>query len=116
MPLFAGGLFCAGWAQRMQEGIVILPPWLDLHVTCNLTIRLNGNGDPKPVHSIAQSLPIPRRCRVQRCSLSRGKKRMEFLFHMPVRLDPDKLETDVRAKLPQADESQISIRVLRMRG
>ncbi len=83
--------------------------WLDSHVTCNMTIRLDGNGDPKPLQNMVQSLLASHRCRVQSCELSKGRKRMEFRFRMPAGLDQDQLEADVRAKLPKTGDTRITI-------
>ncbi len=86
--------------------------WLDSHVTCNLTIRVDGNGDPKPLQSTVQALLASHRCRIQTSELSKGKKRIEFVFHMPAGLDREKLEADVRAKLPKTGDSRVTLEVV----
>jgi len=86
--------------------------WLDSHMACSIRVRLTGAADPKSVQSLVQSALVENRCRVQGWSVSKGKKRMEFLFHMPAGLDPEKLETDVRAKFPKSEDSRISIRLV----
>jgi hypothetical protein len=102
------------WAMAVFVTIFswVLMYWLDSHVMCNLTIRLDGNGDPKPLQNVVQSLLVSHRCRLQSCELSKGKKRMEFLFHMPAGLDQDKLEADLRAKLPKTGDSRITIQAV----
>jgi hypothetical protein len=84
--------------------------WLDSHVACSLTIRL-GEGDVRPLQNIVQSLLLSHSCRLQSSTLSKGNKRLEFLFHMPAGLDQDKLEADVRAKLPKGGDPRISVKV-----
>ena len=83
--------------------------WLDSHHTCQMTIRLDGSTDAKPLQDMVQSLLIMHRCRLQSCTLSKGNKRMEFLFQIPASLDSDKLEADVKAKLPKTGDSRVTI-------
>ena len=86
--------------------------WLDSHVSCKINIRLDGNGDSKPLQNAVQSLLLPHRCRLQSCTLSKSRKRLEFLFHMPAGLDQEKLEAEVKAKLPKNGESRVTIEVV----
>jgi hypothetical protein len=86
--------------------------WLDSHVTCSLTIRLDGSVDPRPLQDAVQSLLLSHRCRIQDCELSKGKKRLEFRFHMPAGLEEDKLEAEVKAKLPKTGDSRAKLTVV----
>ena len=110
------GLACGMGSWTMAVFVTafswVLIYFLDSHLTCNMTIRFDSEGDTRPLQNTVQSLLVSHRCRVQSCELSKGKKRMEFLFQMPAELDRDKLEADVRAKLPKAGDSQITIRVV----
>jgi hypothetical protein len=110
------GLACGMGSWTMAVFVTVfcwlLLLWLDSHLTCNLTIRLGGNGDSKPLQTVVQSLLVAQGCRLHGCSMSKGKKRLEFLFQMPARLDRDLLEAEVRAKLPKTDDSEITIKVV----
>jgi hypothetical protein len=86
--------------------------WLDSHLPCNLTIRLEGAADPKPLQHVVQSLLAAHGCRSQSSTLSKGGKRLQVLFHMPAGLDPEKLEEEVKAKLPKTGDSRITIQVM----
>lgn len=85
--------------------------WLDSRVTCRIKIRLDSGADVKAVYGFVQSLLVSRDCRLQSSALYKSKRQMVFLLHIPSRLDPKQLESDVRAKLPKSDDSEISIRV-----
>jgi hypothetical protein len=86
--------------------------WIDSHFTCSMRLRLDGSGDPKPLQNMIESVLVSHHCRLQTCTLSKSKKRMEFLFHMPARLDRETLEADVRARLPKTGDSRLTIRVV----
>jgi hypothetical protein len=88
----------------------VLIYWLDSHHLCHMIIRLDGDADTKPLQDLVQSLLVSHRCRLQNSTLTKGKKRMEFTFQMPAGLDPDKLEADVRAKLPKTGDSRVTIK------
>ena len=85
--------------------------WLDSHVGCRLTIRLDGTGDPKPLQQAVQSLLLLHRCRLQSSTVSKSRKRIEFLFHMPAGLDQELLEGEVKTKLPKTGEPRVTIEV-----
>ncbi len=85
---------------------------LDSHASCSIRVRLGGELDPKPVYETVQSVLLSHHCRIQSFTFSKGKKRLEFLLHMPTDLDPQKLEADVKAKLPKLQDSRISIEFL----
>jgi hypothetical protein len=110
------GLACGMGSWTMAVFVTafswVLIFWLDSHLTCIMAIRLDSTADPKPVQGLVHSLLLSHRCRIQSCELSKSKKRMEFLFHMPAGLDRDKLEADVKAKLPKTSDSRITIRVV----
>ncbi len=83
--------------------------WLDSHTAFRLRVRLSTAVDAKPVQTQVQSSLAAHHCRLQSCTLSKGNRRMEFLFYMPAQLDVGQLETDVKAKLPKSEDIRISI-------
>jgi hypothetical protein len=107
------GLACGMGSWTMAVFVTlfswVLIFWLDSHLTGNVTIRLSGTRDLKSLQNTVESLLTSHRCRPQCCTLSKGKKRMEFVFHMPARLDREKLEAELSAKLPRDGDSRISI-------
>jgi hypothetical protein len=107
------GLACGMGSWTMAVFVTIfswvLIFWLDSRMTGNVTIRLSGARDVRPLQNTVESLLISHHCRPQCCTLSKGKKRMEFVFHMPARLDREKLEAELSAKLPKDGDSRISI-------
>jgi hypothetical protein len=104
-----GSWTMAVFVTAFSWGLIL---WLDSHVTCNMTVRLDGEADPKPLQIMVQGLLAAHGCRLQSCTLSKGKRRLEFLFHMPAKLDPEKLEADVQAKLPKAGDTRIFLEML----
>lgn len=86
--------------------------WLDSHLSCAMSIRFNVTGDPKPLQSAVESLLVSHRCRLRGCTLSKGKKRLEFHFQMPAGLDREALEAEVRAKLPKTSDARVNIDVI----
>jgi hypothetical protein len=110
------GLACGMGSWTMAVFVTafswVLIYFLDSHLTYNMTIRLDGDGDARPLENVVQSLLLVHRCRLQSTTLSKGNKRLEFLFHMPAGLDRDKLEKDVRAKLPKEGEPRITLELL----
>src|SRR5882724_12046719 len=74
---------------------------LDARVTCNMSIRLDDDDDPKQMRNTVQALLLSHHCQFQSCKLSKGKDRLKFLFNMPAKLAQDQLEAAVRAELPK---------------
>jgi hypothetical protein len=109
------GLACGMGSWTMAVFVTIfswaLIFWLDSRVSCEITVRLENGADPNPVYGRVQPVLVAHRCRIVSYALSRGKKRMVFFVHMPAGLDLHVLETDVKAKFPKAEDSQISIQV-----
>ena len=107
------GLACGMGSWTMAVFVTlfswVLIFWLDSRMTGNVTIRLSGTKDVRPLQDTVEALLISHHCRPQCCTLSKGKKRMEFVFHMPARLDREKLEAELSAKLPKDGDSRISI-------
>jgi hypothetical protein len=89
----------------------ILIFWLDSQIACRIRIRLAEGGNPKPMFGTVQSLLISRGCRVQSSALDKDKRQLLFFLHIPAGLDLRKLELDVRAALPKADDARIDINV-----
>jgi hypothetical protein len=110
------GLACGMGSWTMAVFVTVfswaLLYWLDSHLTGNLTIRLDGHKDPKSLQAAVESLLLSYHCRPRSCTLSKGNKRMEFLFQMPAGLNQEKLEADVRAKLPKTGETEVKMEVV----
>jgi hypothetical protein len=91
----------------------VLLYWLDSHHACQMTIRLNGNGgDPKLLQAQVQRMLATQRCRVQGCTVTKGGKRMEFLFQLPAGLDQEALETTFRDELSKSGEARVKLELL----
>lgn len=110
------GLACGMGSWTMAVFVTVfswfLLFWLDSKVTCNMTIRVDANGDSKPLQHAVQSLLVAHHCRIQGCKFSKSRKRMEFLFNMPAKGDQEQLEADIRARLPKNGDSRVSIEVI----
>ena len=79
--------------------------------------RLAGLGemrgaDAKPVFDTGQSLLLSHRCRLKSSSLYEDEGRMVFLLYLPTRVDPRKLEDEVRTRLRKNDVSKIVVDVV----
>ena len=85
---------------------------LDSRVTCNMSIKLDDDEDPKPLRNTVEPVLLSHHCQFQSCKLSKSKDRVKFLFNMPAKIDRDQLEAAVRAKLPKKGDSQISIELV----
>src|SRR6059036_2148112 len=86
--------------------------WLDSHSSCEVRIRLNNGADSKPVFDTVQSLLVSHNCRLQSSALYEDKGQMVFLLYIPAKVDPRKLEAEVRAKLRKSDVSKIDVDVV----
>src|SRR5205809_6410250 len=86
--------------------------WLDSHASCRIRIRLDDNVDPNPIFGMMQSLLVSHNCRLQSSALYEDKGQMVFLLYIPAKVDPRKLETEVRAKLRKSDVSKIDVDVV----
>lgn len=110
------GLACGMGSWTMAVFVTafswVLLYYLDSHLTCHLTIRAGGEGDSKVLQDTVESLLLANRCRVQSCTISKGRKRMRFLVHMPAGLNRAKLEAEVRAKLPRNGDSEITLELV----
>jgi hypothetical protein len=110
------GLACGmgSWAMAVFVTAFswVLLYWLDSHSSCRIRIRLNQTEDPKPVFGMVQSLLVSHKCRLQRSALYEDKGQMVFLLYIPSGIDPQELETEVRAKLRKNHVSKIAVDVV----
>jgi len=86
--------------------------WLDSRVACRLRIRLADEEDLEPSLKSVQSMLVSRGCNLQNAGLNKAKRQMEFFLHIPAELDLRKLESDLRAMLPEAGHARIAIDVV----
>ena len=86
--------------------------WLDSRVACRLRIRLADEEDLEPSLGAVQSMLVSRGCSLQNTVLNKAKRQMDFFLHIPAELDLRKLESDLRAMLPEADHARIAIDVV----
>src|SRR5205809_1319195 len=110
------GLACGmgSWAMAVFVTAFtwLLVFWLDSHASCRIRIRLDDNVDPNPIFGMMQSLLVSHNCRLQSSALYEDKGQMVFLLYIPAKVDPRKLETEVRAKLRKSDVSKIDVDVV----
>ena len=110
------GLACGmgSWAMAVFVTAFtwLLVFWLDSHASCRVRIRLDENVDPKPIFGLVQSLLVSHKCRLQSSALYEDKGQMVFLLYIPAKIDPRKLEAEVRAKLRKSDVSKIDVDVV----
>jgi len=110
------GLACGmgSWAMAVfVTGFTwLLVYWLDSHASCRIRIRLDDNVDPNPIFGMMQSLLVSHNCRLQSSALYEDKGQMVFLLYIPAKIDPRKLEAEVRAKLRKSEVSKIDVDVV----
>src|SRR5213594_2535077 len=110
------GLACGmgSWAMAVfVTGFTwLLVFWLDSHASCRIRIRLEDDVDPQPIFGMVQSLLVSHHCRLQSSALYEDKGQMVFLLYIPAKIDPRKLEAEVRAKLRKSDVSKIDVDVV----
>src|SRR6266516_4040797 len=110
------GLACGmgSWAMAVFVTAFtwVLVFWLDSHASCRVRIRVDDNVDPKPIFGLVQSLLVSHNCRLQSSALYEDKGQMVFLLYIPAKVDPRKLEAEVRAKLRKSDGSNIVVDVV----
>src|SRR2546429_9958620 len=110
------GLACGmgSWAMAVFVTAFtwLLVFWLDSHASCRIRIRLDDQEDPKPVFGTVQSLLVSHKLRLQSSALYEDKGQMVFLLYIPAKIDPRKLEAEVRAKLRKSDVSKIDVDVV----
>src|SRR5438093_7521271 len=110
------GLACGmgSWAMSVFVTVFtwLLVFWLDSHSSCRVRIRLDDNVDPNPIFGMMQSLLVSHNCRLQSSALYEDKGQMVFLLYIPAKIDPRKLEAEVRAKLRKSDVSKIDVDVV----
>ncbi len=110
------GLACGmgSWAMAVFVTAFtwLLVFWLDSHASCRIRIRLDDNVDPNPIFGMMQSLLVSHHCRLQSSALYEDKGQMVFLLYIPAKIDPRKLEAEVRAKLRKSDVSKIDVDVV----
>jgi len=86
--------------------------WVDSRVACRLRIRLADEEDLERTLGSVQSILVSRGCRLQNSGINKAKRQLELFLHIPAELDLRKLESDLRAMLPQADDARIAIDVV----
>ena len=110
------GLACGmgSWAMAVFVTAFtwLLVFWLDSHASCRIRIRLDDNVDPNPIFGMMQSLLVSHHCRLQSSALYEDKGQMVFLLYIPAKIDPRKLEAEVRSKLRKSDVSKIDVDVV----
>src|SRR6267378_5504589 len=110
------GLACGmgSWAMAVFVTVFtwLLVFWLDSHSSCRVRIRLDDNVDPNPIFGMMQSLLVSHNCRLQSSALYEDKGQMVFLLYIPAKIDPRKLEAEVRSKLRKSDVSKIDVDVV----
>src|SRR5262245_62900054 len=110
------GLACGmgSWAMAVFVTAFswLLMFWLDSHSSCEVRIRLDDTEDPRAVFDTVQSLLISHKCKLQSSSLYEDKGRMVFLLYLPIRVDPTRLEHEVRSKLHKNRVSKIAVDVI----
>ena len=110
------GLACGmgSWAMAVFVTVFtwLLVYWLDSHASCRIRIRLDDNVDPNPIFGMMQSLLVSHNCRLQSSALYEDKGQMVFLLYIPAKVDPRKLEAEVRAKLRKSAVTKIDVDVV----
>src|SRR6476646_9848118 len=110
------GLACGmgSWAMAIFVTVFswLLVYWLDSHASCRIRIRLEDGVDPQPIFGLMQSLLVSHHCRLQSSALYEDKGQMVFILYIPARIDPRKLEAEMRAKLKKSDTSKIDVEVV----
>jgi len=110
------GLACGmgSWAMAVFVTAFswVLIYWLDSHSSCRVRIRFDDNVDPNPIFGMMQSLLVSHNCRLQSSALYEDKGQMVFLLYIPAKIDPRKLEAEVRAKLKKSDVTKIDVDVV----
>jgi len=102
------------WAMAVFVTVFtwLLVFWLDSHSSCRVRIRLDDKVDPNPIFGMMQSLLVSHHCRLQSSALYEDKGQMVFLLYIPAKIDPRKLEAEVRAKLRKSDVTKIDVDVV----
>src|SRR2546423_7532709 len=110
------GLACGmgSWAMAVFVTAFswVLMYWLDSHASCRIRIRLDDNVDPNPIFGMMQSLLVSHNCRLQSSALYEDKGQMVFLLYIPAKIDPRKLEAEVRSKLRKSAVTKIDVDVV----
>src|SRR5438477_7379596 len=110
------GLACGmgSWAMAVFVTAFtwLLVFWLASHASCRVRIRFDDHVDPNPLCGLMQSLLVSHHGRLQSSALYEDKGQMVFLLYIPAKVDPRKLEAEVRAKLRKSDVSKIDVDVI----
>jgi hypothetical protein len=87
--------------------------WLESRIACRLRIRLDDDEvDLEKMLGSVQSMLVSRGCGLQNSALNKAKSQLEFYLHIPADLDLRKLEADLRAMLPNANDARIAVDVV----
>lgn len=107
------GLACGMGSWTMAVFVTlfscVLLLWLESRLTGTMTIRLDTNRESKTLQDTVESFLISHHCRPHCSTVSKGKKRMEFVFDMPAGIDREKLEAELVTKLPKNGDMRVSI-------
>lgn len=110
------GLACGmgSWVMAVFVTVFswILIFWLESRIACRLRVRLAEEVDVEQMFGTVQSLLVSRGCRLQTSALYKGKRQLEFFLNIPAELDLRKLELDLRAMLPKANDARITMDVV----
>ena len=99
-----------GLRYRFQLDPDFLARNLELPAGCR--VRLAEEVDVEQMFGTVQSLLVSRGCRLQTSALYKGKRQLEFFLNIPAELDLRKLELDLRAMLPKANDARITMDVV----
>lgn len=111
------GLAC-GMGSWVMAVFVTVFSWvlifvLESRLACRIRIRLaDDDADLEQAFSTVQSMLVSRGCRLQNSALYKGKQQLEFFLHIPAELDMRKLELDLRAMLPHANNARITMDIV----
>ena len=86
--------------------------WVDFRIACRLRIRFADEEELERALGSIQSILVSRGCRLQNSGINKAKRQLELYMHIPAELDLRKLEFDLRAMLPQADDARIAFDVV----
>src|SRR5205809_6842420 len=110
------GLACGmgSWAMAVFVTAFtwLLVFWLDSSSSCRVRMRLDDIVDPNPIFGLMQSLLVSHHCRLQSSAVYEDTGQMVFLLYIPAKIDPRKLEAEVRSKLRKSDVSKIDVDVV----
>jgi len=84
---------------------------LESHVGCRIRVRLDKGADAGFAYGLMHTLLTEKGCQVLRSDVDEEDRRIVFFLNIPAGTDPKKLETELREKLPNPGEAQVSAKV-----